>query len=81
MQVNAIARDQVRPEPDALEVAAEYQLQLVARHDLEGLELDARAAGIEAVVAPSIAPARASTHFLSGRVIIPASYRQAALTS
>ena len=50
MQVNAIARDQcgeVRPEPDALEVATEYQLQLVARYDLEDLELDARAAGIE----------------------------------
>jgi hypothetical protein len=58
MQVNAIARDQVRPEPDALEVAPEYQLQLVARYDLEGLELDARAAGIEAEKMTT--PARAS---------------------
>jgi hypothetical protein len=36
----------------------EFQLQLVARYDLEGLELDARAAGIEAEKMTT--PARAS---------------------
>src|SRR5271170_7006289 len=39
---------EVRVEPDALELTPERQLQLVARQDLEELEFDARAAGIEA---------------------------------